>query len=329
MIMPHTYIHQTELLVSVWERARYFFALFIFLFRSRGLSRTARLDGVSEFVNGKNNGGLHHKFHFVETLKELGYKVPEQLLYSGDSGSNIQAIIEFQSNHGTVFCKPKDGTRGKGLHISKDSKDLITFLKSRTEPYIIQEFLPPTKDYRYLYHVGKENTYRACYEKRKPFITGNGKTKLIDLINNETDIPDTSRAKILKIHKLRLDKVPDADEVVLLVASGNISQGAYGVLLSDKEHKAIDGVILPLIKDLEEKKGINISTYCFDIGLLRPVDQPNASMKSLIVFYEFQMPFDMTGYLYAPELEGIRKKTQKLLVNSFLREWNDRKMSAT
>ncbi|MBV1881924.1 MAG: hypothetical protein KUG82_09840 [Pseudomonadales bacterium] len=279
---------------------------------------------MCQFINGDKNGHLHHKYHFVKTLRELGYRVPEQRLYDYKESSDLTPILDFQSQQGMVFCKPLEGSKGIGVYTAPDEEALKEFIGNQKEPYIIQEFLPPVKDCRYLYHVGPEKTFRACYEKHKPIVIGDGKTTLADLIEKEASIPAPSRKKIKANHKRKLKLCPSEGEVIALVASGNISQGAYGIILNDEEHEAIDAVILPLIKDLEEKRGIKMTTYCFDIGLLREVSGITPFTKNDIVFYEFQMPFDMIGYFRASDLTAVRKETQKMLETSFIREWLDR-----
>ena len=324
MIMPHHYINQSQLKVSLLERVKYFFAATKCLILAQFLDRTRKLDMMCQFINGNKNGNLHHKYHFVETLRELGYRVPEQHLYDNKVSSDLSPILDFQSQQGIVFCKPLEGSKGVGVSTAPNGETLKEFIGNKKEPYIVQEFLPPVKDCRYLYHVGPEKIFRACYEKCKPIVIGDGKTTLGGLIEKEASIPASSRKKIRANHKRKLKRCPAEGEVITLVASGNISQGAYGIILNDEEHEAIDAVILPLIKDLDEKRGIKMTTYCFDIGLLREVSGATPFTKNDLVFYEFQMPFDMNGYFRASDLTAVRKETQKMLVTSFIREWTDR-----
>ena len=99
-------------------------------------------------------------------------------------------------------------------------------------------------------------------------------------------------------------------------------------MVKGEELKAVDKVMLQLIDDLKERVGLELSTYCFDIGVLRDDITPDSVSKKDYVFYEYQIPFGLTGYMNSVELQDIKSDVLKLLWNSIQRAWIHRKKQA-
>ncbi len=285
-----------------------------------------KIDICQDFFNGKNVGTLHRKFDFIEQIRSLGYRGPEQVLYIPGQENSLQLAISLIRSQGVVLCKPRDGQQGKGIFRCEGEAELRAKLGKVKDVYIVQEFVPPLIDYRYVYHVDAEVTYRFCYAKVRPEIRGDGENSLYALLRKDTAIPASSKQKILKsLSASQLDAVPAKGEKVALVHSGNISRGAYGMVVKGDDLAALDKVMLPLIDDLQKRCHLQLTTYCFDLGVLRSDITPDNVTKSDYVFYEYQIPFGLSGYLGAEEIRKDQARVAKVFWTSLQRAWVSRR----
>lgn len=326
LVLPHEDLHRDKPKLSLRERFRFYRHYIKSLLRSKKLPIRGKLDLAQEIYNGAYNGNMHIKYDFGETIRALNFKSPRQTLFDQTQplDAQWQRITQFFDTHGKVLCKPSYGEQGKGIVVLESRLALQDFLSSASEEYLIQEFLRPVKDVRYIYHNDADVTYRICYEKRRTVVKGDGKSTIKDLIKSHPELPRHLKPKMLKAQKHRSSEVLANGVEECLAATGNISNGAYSVLIKDKELNAIDRVMLTLIDKLKTEKGISLSTYCFDIGTLVAFDENAPYRIEDVVFYEFQIPFGFTGYTDSAELDGVRSKTIFMLSNSLQRNWLSR-----
>lgn len=285
-----------------------------------------KLDLGQSLFNGGCEVNIHYKYEFVEILRKLSFTVPEQVKFDSKNKSSIEEVVEFFRNHKKVLCKPEYGTMGAGIFVEEDEQNLVDLLEKTNQPYLVQSFMPPLHDYRYIYHRSNGACYRVCYEKTRPVVVGDGQSSIRDLIGSDVNIPKRMKKIILKEQRKRLDEVPDKGTFIELVDTGNISKGAYGLLIKDESLAAIDKLVLALIEDLRVHHGISLSTYCFDMGILNDNLHPDTISKDDVVFYEFQMPFAFSGYLDSREVDPVRKETSQLLKYSLQRNWIEREV---
>lgn len=254
---------------------------------------------------------LSAKTTFSETMLNAGYTAPLQVLITPGEETAAKKVVDafLQENELNlpILCKPTNASEGRGIVVLRSPEELSLFIGSLTEPYLVQKYLPPQKDYRYAMVRDENTTYRICYEKRRPTVTGNGKDALWKLVASDPEIPVLSKIRLFKKQLKRLLERPADGETVDLINSGNISQGAYGVLPEEAVLTEIDAFMLQVIKDVEEATNLHLPVYCFDIGL---TDCESGSVsRGNVVFYEMQLPFNYTGYLLSPALAGRRFST--------------------
>src|SRR5438034_58719 len=132
----------------------------------------------------------------------------------------------------------------------------------------------------------------------RPTVIGDGERTVNELVSAHSGMPDLAKWKYRQHHKDHLHKVPEAGELVNLIQSGNISQGAYSRLPNIVEQQNLDRFVAEFRAKLEAKIGGSLGNLCFDIGVLdgrvleRVYDEEG--LKENVVFYEFQMPYGMS-----------------------------------
>ena len=331
LILPHEDLCRPKPKLTLRERFRFYRHYLKILFQARKLPIRGRLDLAQAVYNGTYNGNMHIKYDFGELIRELNFRSPEQVLFDHTKSLDVQwqQLAQFFDAQGEVLCKPLYGEQGKGIVVIANRSELRDFLSSSSEEYLVQEFVPPVKDVRYIYHKAYGVTYRVCYEKRRTIVIGDGKSTVLDLIKSHSELPKHLKQKMLKKNKHRSSEVLKNGVEECLALTGNISNGAYSVLVKNKELEAIDHVMLTLIDRMKAEKGISLSTYCFDIGTLVEFDENTPYRIEDFVFYEFQIPFGFTGYLDSSELDGVKNKTIFMLSNSIQYNWLNRNPKTT
>lgn len=328
-LMPHEDLARHKQKIAFVDRLAFYKKLFLDLVRIRFSAYERKIDICQRFFNGENTGKIHRKFDFIEQVRELGYRGPEQVLYFPGQDAPLQSIMSFFDKHKIVLCKPKNGQQGQGIFQCDSETELRERLSKVTDAYIVQEFIPPLKDFRYVYHIDTEVIYRFCYAKVRPEVCGDGHSTLAMLIKQHPDIPNTSKKKLSKhLPSSQLARVPEEGEKVALVDSGNISKGAYGQVVKGEELAALDKVMLPFIEDLKKRAKLELSTYCFDIGVLRADITPATVSKNDYVFYEYQIPFGLSGYFDSDDLKEDKTRVAKLFSDSLQRVWISRQKQA-
>lgn len=266
---------------------------------------------------------LQRKQRFSELVHQMGYQTPVSMEVNPgtDFGQILGRVEQLDTTRAQRFCKPVGGTQGKGIYIADSPETAVNFVRTADAPYLIQSYLRPEEDIRYILHrdpyqfqIGELPRWRIAYKKVRPSVTGDGQQTIRELVSRSTGIPESAKKKYKHARRGNpvLKKVPKKGEHIELIQSGNISQGAYGKLVEGQELNNLDRFMMQFLRDLEEKIGGKLGTLCFDIGitnpqaLLEPYDFE--SMKESVVFYEFQVPFGFTGYLRSlPNRQGLMR----------------------
>lgn len=323
--MPHEDLARPLPSISLKGRIAFYSRFFVNFVRISFSEYERKIDICQEFFNGKQVGTIHRKYDFIEQVRTLGYRGPEQVLFFPGKPECLPTIVALLGKHGTLLCKPRDGQQGQGIFWSDNESDLLKRLRAVSQPYIVQEFVPPLKDYRYVYHIDADVIYRFCYAKVRPEIWGDGQSRVSALITRDADIPWVSKKKLLKFLPLgSLESIPAKGERIPLVDSGNISKGAYGQVVKGDDLAALDKVMLPLIDDLQKRCNLSLTTFCFDLGVLREDITPESVTKEDYVFYEYQIPFGLSGYLAAEEVEKNKARVAKVFWEALMRGWVER-----
>ncbi len=126
-----------------------------------------------------------------------------------------------------VVLKPDAGQRGSGVSIIQSESELETYLQNTHADALIQEYVAGDEFGVFYYRYPNEERGRifAITEKRLPFVTGDGHSRLEQLILNDDRAICMARF-LLKQHADRLWEIPPAGQRVPLVELGTHSRGA-------------------------------------------------------------------------------------------------------
>lgn len=260
-------------------------------------------------LNGNTGLELQSKTSFAKIVQRLGYVAPRSVVVKpgGNSAGTLKSIEALDTSSSLRFCKPLNGWQGRGVMAAASPDEALGFVSGQREKYLVQTSEIPEQDWRYILHrdvnqlaTGEPPAWRIAYEKVRPKVVGDGTQTIKQLVTAHPEMPDDAKMKYLHYHGDQLGLVPEAGEQIALIQSGNISKGAYSRLPNIVEQENLDRFMLEFLAKLEAKVGGALGTLCVDIGvkdgrvLERVYDEQG--LKENIVFYEFQVPFGMTGY---------------------------------
>ena len=170
------------------------------------------------------NGGLlgESKWDFLKHLDPQDPSTLKSILIpAGTKPEDIQMNYPF-------IIKPDVGQRGYGVRIIREFSELVSYMSEAPFDVIVQQLSPLKKEAGLFYIRRPQEKNGFIYsitDKDFPFVSGDGKTKLGDLILKD------SRARIMSavyFERLReqLDYIPAPDEPIFLSECGNHCQGA-------------------------------------------------------------------------------------------------------
>ena len=142
--------------------------------------------------------------------------------------AEAQQIIKNENFMYPFILKPDIGQRGFGVRIIKNENDLKNYLSNSPFERILQAFSQYKKEAG-IFYIRKPSEKRgqifSITDKDFPFVTGDGLTRLGDLILKD------SRAQIIaNIYferlKDQLDYIPEKNKIIYLSECGNHCQGA-------------------------------------------------------------------------------------------------------
>lgn len=182
-----------------------------------------------------------------ELLRTAGIPVPEGLV-----ARSIEELKRHTAMLGyPVVVKPNNGNQGKGVSVNlKDEQEVITaydIAKQFGEEVIIEKYIEG-KHYRVLVVNGR---VAACTERIAPFVMGDGKKTIRELIEIENQNPLRGEGHEKPLTKIKLDQVmemlllknnididyvPAVDEQVLLRENDNLSTGGSAIDVTDEIH---------------------------------------------------------------------------------------------
>jgi hypothetical protein len=121
------------------------------------------------------------KYEFIEAIRSLGYDAPKSVLVPpGEAEGHLDAIRRLHDNP-LRFLKPLFGSKSWGLYVASNCDDALRFLAQQRIPYIVQEYVPPQAEWRYILHrtwADLQDTrmpsIRMAYEKLGPAAWGAG-----------------------------------------------------------------------------------------------------------------------------------------------------------
>lgn len=299
-------------------------------------SRGERQSMSFRMANGEQGADiLPRKEVFGDLVTELGYLAPRSVVIPAHSTSNqiAQVVTEGLPDEARYFAKPVNGVQGEGAHLYERLDDVARAVEGQSEDYLVQSDETPIEDWRYIWQRDsddEEKVWRIGYKKVRPIVVGDGHSTIEQLVDQASTIPADRKTGVIQKIGERSLRIPLDGIETPVAESGNISNGAYGQLPDEKELGRMDTFMKQFIGDVEEKLGTKFNTQCFDLGVKdRSVFEGEydfEKMKQTIVFYEFQIPFGITGYLdelYGRDgkpLERVRNLTRRLQMQARVRQ---------
>ena len=150
----------------------------------------------------------------------------------GDEGIWSIVTAEFQK-HGSLVVKPNYGCEGQGVflcHNIKETESAIQKLFKTQNSVSVCPYYDIKTEYRTFYLDGE---VKLIYGKTKPFVVGNGKATVGELVE-ELNLPDKSVVKD-NLNELDLTYVPESGEKVDISWKHNLSGGAKPTILQKGE----------------------------------------------------------------------------------------------
>ena len=150
----------------------------------------------------------------------------------GDDGIWLTVTSEFLK-YGCLVVKPNNGCEGNGVSLCcslKETEGAIQKLFKSQNSVSICPYYDIRTEYRTFYLDGKVH---LIYGKTKPYVTGNGKYTIAELIE-ELNLPD-KRVVQENLKELDLTYVPAMDEKVNISWKHNLSGGAMPTILAKGE----------------------------------------------------------------------------------------------
>jgi hypothetical protein len=224
--------------------------------RSRSLANYRQ----SAFVFYNGNAPYHYgKYQFLEIIRSLGYDAPASVLVQPrEAGRHLEAIRGLSKNP-IRFLKPLFGSKSRGLCVAANGDAAVRFLAQQQIPYLVQEYLPPQAEWRYILHrtwadlanAGKPSI-RMAYEKLGPTVRGT-----------------------------RVERVRQLGKKISWRESGSGTLLRYRCLPNPTQLVKIDTIMMELLATYEKHTDAPLATLCVDLGFTERGP----------VVYESQLPF--------------------------------------
>lgn len=150
----------------------------------------------------------------------------------GDDGIGLTVVSEFLK-HGQLVVKPNDGCAGQGVtlcHTIKETEAAILKLFRTHSSVSICPYYQIVTEYRTFYLDGKVH---LIYGKGKPYVIGNGKATMGELIQ-ELNLPDKTVVQE-NLKSIDMTYVPADGEKVEVSWKHNLSGGATPTVLEQGE----------------------------------------------------------------------------------------------
>lgn len=171
------------------------------------------------------------KFSMISNFFYYSEYVAKTVLIPKESQRNLEDIkkqIHINNINYPFICKPDRGHRGNGFKIIRTLDDLIGYMKICERAFLIQEYIEYPLEYGVFWvKIPGEGRGRITSITRKilPYLKGDGKTKLSDLILSDKRAKYMANAYFEK-NKNNLDKVIAKDTMYRICSAGNHCQGA-------------------------------------------------------------------------------------------------------
>lgn len=177
------------------------------------------------------HGGLigESKWNLYKYIPEGPYRLATFLIpFSENNIHEIENLLHTQKISYPFILKPDVGQRGYGVRVIHSAEEFKDYMSTAHFDVLVQEFCDWRHEagiYYYRFINEKRGHLFSITDKFFPYVTGDGKTQLGDLILKD------KRARIIantyfERFQGRLDSVPQLNEKIYISTCGNHCQGA-------------------------------------------------------------------------------------------------------
>lgn len=203
-------------------------------------------------------------------------------------------VKEFEK-YGKLVIKPNEGSTGKGIKLCQNIKEVEIAIENlfnqQHKSVSICPYYEIKTEYRTFYLNGE---ILLIYKKTKPFVIGNGKTTLRELIE-KLQLPDKEIVEE-NLRLLDLNYVPKEGEKIEISWKHNLSGGAKPEILQKGEwYKKVEEIAI------RAGKAMNMNFTTIDI--IQTVDNK---------LYVMEMNSGVCGDIFAQTVEGGYEKMKEI-----------------
>ena len=172
----------------------------------------------------------------IPNVEHFFFMSPSNQKYIKHNG-NWNAMIALLNKYGKIVCKPNDGTGGNQVFLVSNQYELektVYTLFEDNRAIAISPYYDINNEYRV---IVLEGAIRLIYSKQRPYVIGDGKKTLFELLRDY--LTKNSTIKILtegSIIGFDLKSIPLENEKVYLNWKHNLGQGAMAVIENDGEN---------------------------------------------------------------------------------------------
>lgn len=147
-----------------------------------------------------------------------------------DTNERVRLVKAWRDAEGLslpLVVKPDVGERGRGVVIARNEASLAAELRSRSDAFLVQEYLPGLEyGVFYLrYPDSERGEIFSITKKIHTSVEGDGIRSLRDLILDDSRA-FLSHRHFFQLHRDRLDEIPSANDVVTLAPLGSHCRGS-------------------------------------------------------------------------------------------------------
>jgi len=186
--------------------------------------------------------------HGIPHIPHFYFMSPADKHYTPSQGNRdrMQSLLR---QYGKVVCKPNTGTGGFDVWKVSSQREL-EFAANEIFSHSSALAISPYREIQTEYRIIIENsTVGVIYEKKRPFVKGNGLDSIKCLIEKNAALSDVEIDDELDVFR-----VPDADEIVEVSWKHNLGQGACPVIVTDiLEQETLSELALSCVDTLDAK----------------------------------------------------------------------------
>lgn len=252
------------------------------------------------------------KYATYEVLKSQNVPVIEHVMvfnpsnrskYISDEGISLTIVSEFLK-HNSLVVKPNHGCEGQGVALCRTLKEAevaIQKLFKSNGSISICPYYDIKTEYRTFYLNGE---VYLIYGKTKPFVVGDGKTTLGELIEN-LNLPDKSVVDD-NLRNIDFSYVPKENEKVEISWKHNLSGGATPDILEKSE-------LYEKVKDIAIKAGKAMNINFATIDVIQTADdelyilEVNSGVCATIFIESVDGGYEIIKDIYRKSLKSMFK----------------------